>query len=471
MAGKIAFGTTSKGKQSLLHKQYEFVKHRECTNGTIHWRCKLHQKTRCRARIATKNDEIIRGCDAEHNHDGNKESILAMQAVADMKNKIGEISATTKAVIGEVSTHLDSCVLMALPKKTSLKRTLQRKRQKLMSAPDSIPLPPPPKDMTFCIPQQFQYMILHDSGSGNERLLILGHNELLDGLARAKLWLADGTFKVVPTIFFQLYTIHFELVPGISPVALYCLLQSKTRAIYDRMFEAVKELVPAAEPDRLLLDFESAAISAFRSAYPNANVMGCYFHLTQSVIRKVNDISMKVDYESNDSLCTAVRCLPALAMVPAADVVDAFLILADSMPDHEKMPELLAYFEHTYIRGRRRPGRAEQYGPAIFPIETWNHFETASEGVARTTNAVEGWHFALQALFQCHHPTLWTFFKGIERDIQMQRTSLLQGIAGSQPSVPKRYQTQKTRVKNAVERYSSSEVLVYLRAIVYLSHI
>ena len=94
MADKITFGTTSKGKQSLLHKQYEFVKHRECTNGTIHWRCKLHQKTRCRARIATKNDELIPGCDAEHNHDGNKESILAMQAVADMKNKMGEISAT-----------------------------------------------------------------------------------------------------------------------------------------------------------------------------------------------------------------------------------------------------------------------------------------------------------------------------------------------------------------------------------------
>lgn len=58
-------------------------------NGTIHWRCKFNQKTGCRARIATKNDELDHGCGAEHNHDGNKESILAMQAVADMKDKIG----------------------------------------------------------------------------------------------------------------------------------------------------------------------------------------------------------------------------------------------------------------------------------------------------------------------------------------------------------------------------------------------
>jgi len=41
------------------------------------------------------------------------------------------------------------------------------------------------------------------------------------------------------------------------------------------------------------------------------------------------------------------------------------------MPNHDKMPELLSYFEHiryTYIRGRRRPGRGENYGSPIFPI-------------------------------------------------------------------------------------------------------
>jgi len=76
------------------------------------------------------------------------------------------------------------------------------------------------------------------------------------------------------------------------------------------------------------------------------------------------------------------------------------------MPGHEKMPELLAYFEYTYIRDRRRPGRSERYGPAIFPVERWNHFETASEGIARTTNSIEVWHYGIQALFQCLHPTL-----------------------------------------------------------------
>jgi len=72
------------------------------------------------------------------------------------------------------------------------------------------------------------------------------------------------------------------------------------------------------------------------------------------------------------------------------------------MPDHDKLSELLSYFEHrrsTYIRGRRRSGRGEKYGSIIFAIEKWNHYEAGAGCIARTTNAVEGWHFGLQALY------------------------------------------------------------------------
>ena len=50
---KVNFGLTSKGKQSILHKQYEFVKHRRYANGAIQWRCKLYQKSHCPARLTT----------------------------------------------------------------------------------------------------------------------------------------------------------------------------------------------------------------------------------------------------------------------------------------------------------------------------------------------------------------------------------------------------------------------------------
>jgi len=54
--------------------------------------------------------------------------------------------------------------------------------------------------------------------------------------------------------------------------------------------------------------------------------------------------------------------------------------------------------------------------------------------------------------------------------MQMQLTAFLQGVSGLQPLAPKRYQTLKRRIENAVARYSFSEILIYLRSIAYLSY-
>jgi len=41
---KVSFGVITEGKQMVLHKQFEFVKHREYANGTTQWQCKLFFK-------------------------------------------------------------------------------------------------------------------------------------------------------------------------------------------------------------------------------------------------------------------------------------------------------------------------------------------------------------------------------------------------------------------------------------------
>jgi len=50
--------------------------------------------------------------------------------------------------------------------------------------------------------------------------------------------------------------------------------------VYDRKLNEVKRKILLA-PEKILLDFESAVINAFMSAFPNATVKGSYFHLTQ----------------------------------------------------------------------------------------------------------------------------------------------------------------------------------------------
>ena len=164
---------------------------------------------------------------------------------------------------------------------------MQRSRKANTDANGGQPLPGIPTDLNFEIPERFINLILFDSGTGADRLIMLGCHELLDGLARAEVWLADGTFKVVPSIFFQMYSIHFSFQAGINPAALYCLLTNKTSDTYTRILEELQRLIPLAAPRTILLDFERAAMNAFEAAFPNATITGCYFHLCQSIVRKV----------------------------------------------------------------------------------------------------------------------------------------------------------------------------------------
>ena len=106
----------------------------------------------------------------------------------------------------------------------------------------------------------------------------------------------------------------------------------------------------------------------------------------------------------------------------------------------------------------------------MFHIDTWNQHAKGTEGVARTTNSVEGWHHGLQALFLCHHPTIWTFLLGIKRDIQKHKTIFLQGTAGVEHVTHKNYRVLNERMRQSVAAYGRSQVLVYLRSIAHLSY-
>ena len=69
---KVTLEVASKGKPLVIHKQYEFAKHRKYASGNIQWRCELCQSSKCQVRLTTKNDDIVSNCDPEHNHSGNR---------------------------------------------------------------------------------------------------------------------------------------------------------------------------------------------------------------------------------------------------------------------------------------------------------------------------------------------------------------------------------------------------------------
>lgn len=469
MADTAMYGASKRGNRTLIFRGFEFCHHRVLKNGNVVWRCNKRERCKCKATVVADGLRVVSNLEPHHSHEGNNSSCLARRAVGEMKLRLVDTLATPAGTQATVTSTLPNHVLMALPKKTSLARILRRHRQQVHLSEGEV-MPPIPTDTDFVMPARFKDFVLYDSGPGSDRIILLGCNELMDALARASLWLADGTFKVVPSIFFQLYTIHFQFVPGINPAALYCIVTDKTRGTYDRILDQLLIIIPTAAPTVILTDFESAAMGAFRARFPNARISGCYFHLAQSILRKVNEVGLKREYETRDDIRISLRCLAALSHVPVDDVPEAFDELAESMPAAEHVDEVLTYFEHTYVRGRRLRGRGDNYAAPLFAIATWNQMEAAADGIARTNNICEGWHHGLQSLLQCSHPTMWRFLDGLSSDCVKQKTALLQGVSGVSYPGEKRYRDLRERVQRAVASYGQTDVLTYLRAIAHLSY-
>lgn len=223
------------------------------------------------------------------------------------------------------------------------------------------------------------------------------------------------------------------------------------------MFTILKELVPDVMPQHIMLDFEKACMTAAQMAFPQANVRGCYFHLCQSLVRKINIVGLKSVYESDSNIKLILKSLPALAFVPIQDVKIVFDQLAEIFPDGDEYSEILSYFKSTYIEGVA--GR-----PPLFPIQIWNHFDAASVGCPKTTNCCEGFHNALNSIFQCSHPSIWSLFDGIRRDIACQRLILANAQTGRPEVKRRKYENLSIQVALVVQDYPNQlNKLCYLR--------
>lgn len=142
--------------------------------------------------------------------------------------------------------------------------------------------------------------------------------------------MADGTFKTVPKLFQQLYTIHGCVggVNGRVVPLIYALMTRKNTESYDTLFRQLNDLAVSINvnlcPKYIMTDFEIAPMKAFVREFPTAVSKGCLFHLGQSVYRRVQEYGLAAQYGSDVEFSLKIRQLLALAFLSSDEIEDAF---------------------------------------------------------------------------------------------------------------------------------------------------
>ncbi|KRX33130.1 hypothetical protein T05_6948, partial [Trichinella murrelli] len=123
--------------------------------------------------------------------------------------------------------------------------------------------------------------LLWQSASRHILVFATGYNIRL---AAMRSWGMDGTFKIVPHWYEQLFTIHAFVAGKLVPAV--CLCTDKDIVTYGFKSQALISRAAALEvdlnPETIICDFETALIPAIRGYFPNTRVQGCYFHFCQA---------------------------------------------------------------------------------------------------------------------------------------------------------------------------------------------
>ena len=162
--------------------------------------------------------------------------------------------------------------------------------------------------------------------------------------------------------------------------------------------------------------------------------------------------------------------IPALALKKNEQIENSFDLIVEEITKVadqqnldcfviEKIDELCLYFQTNYIKCPLLNR------PAIFPPQIWNQRDAASEGIPRTTDAVEGWHYGIQALFSGSHPRIWKLFTNLQKDAAVQKLNFLNASSGHKLPKKRKYWNLKGKVQNLMQIYRDQTDIHFFRAI------
>ena len=151
------------------------------------------------------------------------------------------------------------------------------------------------------------------------RIIMFSTNALLDIAARASEILGDGTFKITPKLWHQVFVISVQVTSDVYvPVAVF-LLPDKMGTSYSAAFSLFKEALEtrglSLAAKWFMSDFEPAIKIAFTEQFPLIKPKGCSFHFSKAIISKVQKSRFKADYTKKENFAFSAFMRAILGLV------------------------------------------------------------------------------------------------------------------------------------------------------------
>ena len=152
-------------------------------------------------------------------------------------------------------------------------------------------------------------------------------------------------------------------------IVIYCvsaLMTEKTIGAYRQVFQIIKRKIRDDyeinwQPIYAISDFEQPLIAAMETEFLRARLCGCYFHFSQSLWRRIQELGISNPYRENRLLKRNLRKVMSIGYLPIQLLRMNFNRLMLSRETRElinqypALQEFYNYFRNNYLNGNFLP--------------------------------------------------------------------------------------------------------------------
>lgn len=388
---------SKRGGKIILYDGYGYNIHKK-SQVNIYWRCR---KRSCKGFLITTHENIIERS-IEHNHDRNYDENEALYLAWRIKNRSIETRERPREIIDAELNLTTAAISQILPSYNNMIDGITRLRRsgRILENDHEIP-----DNIRYTYSGELFVKHCEKEDGANSATFILFSTEThLDYLKISKNWYCDGTFRTCPSQYRQIYTIMGD-IKGYNFPLVYFIMKEKSKAVYLKVLQKLKDLTNNYTPDNITIDFEMAAFLAIKEIYPQTQIMGCFFHFTQILYRKIQNNGQMNEYKRNPFFREAFKMVIALSTVPLSALEEESKKLESLILRNNNLNSFVnfwLFFKQNYLKNLNNPQLT-----SIFSVEFWSIRKRLILSIPRTTNALEGFHRALNANIISNNPTLY----------------------------------------------------------------